>query len=148
MNDLVINKIQSIQRCVARAREEYHSDPERFHTDYTKQDAAILNILRACEQTIDLANYLIKKQKLGIPSSSGESFELLRQKFIIDASLAEKLKKMVHFRNTVIHHYQQTDVSIVEEVIISGLDDLIQFGDRILTFLQGSAPDPQEILPR
>jgi uncharacterized protein YutE (UPF0331/DUF86 family) len=139
MNDLVINKIQSIQRCATRAREEYQSDPEGFKTNFTKQDAAILNILRACEQAIDLANYMIKKNKLGIPTSSGESFELLRQKFVIDATLAEKLKKMVHFRNTIIHQYQQTDVSIVEAVIISGLDDLIQFGDRILEFNPDSA---------
>ncbi len=27
MNDVVINKMQSIQRCVARAREEYEKDP-------------------------------------------------------------------------------------------------------------------------
>ena len=97
MNDLVINKIQSIQRCVVRAREEYGSDPEGFAADYTRQDAAILNILRACEQAIDLANYVIKKHKLGIPTASAESFELLRQKSIIEAHLAEKLKKMVRF---------------------------------------------------
>jgi uncharacterized protein YutE (UPF0331/DUF86 family) len=139
MNDLVINKIQSMQRCVARARDEYGSDPEGFETNYTKQDAAILNILRACEQTIDLANYLIKKEKLGIPTSSTESFDLLRQKFIIDAKLAEKLKKMVHFRNIVIHQYQQTDVSIVTAVIKSGLNDLIQFGDRIMEFIKDPA---------
>ena len=112
---------------------------EGFEANYTRQDAAILNILRACEQAIDLANYVIKKHKLGIPTASAESFELLRQKSIIEAHLAEKLKKMVHFRNTVIHQYQQTDVSIVEAVIISGLDDLIQFGDRILTFLREPA---------
>lgn len=55
MNDLVINKIQSIQRCIQRAREEYGSDPEGFDTNYTKQDAAILNVVQACEQAIDLA---------------------------------------------------------------------------------------------
>jgi hypothetical protein len=48
MNDVAINKIQSIQRCVQRAREEFRSDPEGFDADYTLQDAAILNVLRAC----------------------------------------------------------------------------------------------------
>jgi len=139
MNDIVINKIQSIQRCVERAREEYGPDPEGFGADYTKQDAALLNILRACEQAIDLANHIIKSRKMGIPTSSAESFDLLRQKFIIDTALAEKLKKMVHFRNTVIHQYQQMDMEIVKSVIVSGLDDLIQFGDRIVEFVNGLA---------
>jgi uncharacterized protein YutE (UPF0331/DUF86 family) len=143
MNDLVANKIQSIQRCVGRAREEYGSDPDGFASNFTQQDAALLNVLRACEQAIDLANHLIKKYKMGIPTSSPESFDLLRQKFIIDMTLSEKLKNMVHFRNTIIHQYQRTDLSIVKTVIISGLDDLIQFGDRVLEFIN-RAPEVEE----
>ena len=85
MNDIIINKIQSIQRCVQRAREEYESDPDGFDTSFTRQDAAILNVLRACEQAIDLANHVIRKHKMGIPSSSTESFDLLRRKSVIDA---------------------------------------------------------------
>jgi uncharacterized protein YutE (UPF0331/DUF86 family) len=138
MNDIIINKIQSIQRCIQRAREEYASDPDGFDTNYTKQDAAILNVLRACEQAIDLANYVIRQHKLDIPTASTESFDLLRQKFIIDAPLAETLKKMVHFRNTVIHQYRQTNLSIVKAVILSDLDDLLQFGDRIMEFTDGA----------
>lgn len=137
MNDLIINKIQSIQRCVGRAREEYHADPIGFDTDYTRQDAAILNVLRACEQTIDLANHLIRTQRLGIPTSSAESFDLLHAGTVIDQPLASNLKNMVHFRNTIIHTYQRMDLDIVKEVILSGLDDLIIFSDRILSFSNG-----------
>ena len=55
MKDVALNKIQSIQRCVQRAREEYAADPDSFDTNFTRQDAAVLNVLRACEQSIDLA---------------------------------------------------------------------------------------------
>jgi uncharacterized protein YutE (UPF0331/DUF86 family) len=144
MNDLVINKIQSIQRCVGRARKIYRSDSMGFKINEMKQDAAIFNILRACEQAIDLANYLIREHKLGIPTSSAESFELLRQNQIIKADLSEKLKKMVHFRNVVMHQYQQTDADIVEQIIISALDDFIRLGDRVLEFLQGSGADSRK----
>ncbi|MDI6740928.1 MAG: DUF86 domain-containing protein, partial [Candidatus Edwardsbacteria bacterium] len=85
----------------------------------------------------DLANHIIKIRKMGIPTSSAESFDLLRQKFIIDAALSEKLKKMVHFRNIVIHQYQRIDLEIVKSIVVSGLDDLIQFGDRIVKFVNG-----------
>jgi uncharacterized protein YutE (UPF0331/DUF86 family) len=132
MNDVLINKIQSIQRCVARAREEYRSDPVGFDTDFTRQDAAVLNVLRACEQALDLANHIIKIRKLGIPTSSAESFDLLRKKSIIDQALSEKLINMVHFRNIIIHQYKDMDLEIVKSVIDVGLDDLILFGDLIL----------------
>lgn len=137
MNDIIINKIQSIQRCVERAREEYYRDPENFETDYTTQDAAILNILRACELAIDLANHVIKFHKMGIPTSSAESFELLQKKSVIDAALAEKLKNMAQFRNIVIHDYQRVKIEIVKSVIKQDLDDLIHFTDKIMEFASG-----------
>ena len=74
MNDVVTNKAASIQRCVKRAREELAA-AEDFDSDYTRQDAAILNIARACEQTIDLANHVVRTKKLGVPTDSGESFD-------------------------------------------------------------------------
>jgi uncharacterized protein YutE (UPF0331/DUF86 family) len=76
---------------------------------------------------------------MGIPTSSAESFDLLRQKYVIDTRISEKLKNMIHFRNTIIHQYQKMDVDIVKSVIMSDLDDLIQFGDRIMEFLNGPA---------
>jgi uncharacterized protein YutE (UPF0331/DUF86 family) len=138
MNDIVINKIQSIQRCIERARQEYQADSDGFAANYTAQDAAVLNVLRACEQAIDLANHLIQTHKMGIPTSSAESFDLLRQKSVIDLALSEKLKQMVHFRNTVVHQYEHMDLEIVKSVIVSGLDDLIQFGDRVLKFINNA----------
>jgi uncharacterized protein YutE (UPF0331/DUF86 family) len=135
MKDIVINKIQSIQRCVERAREEYQGDPAGFDTNYSRQDAAILNVIRACEQAIDLANHIIKTHKLGIPTSSAESFDLLEKKQVVDQRLSKTLKNMVHFRNTVIHTYQRTNLAIVKAVILSELDDLILFGDCVLEFI-------------
>lgn len=132
MNDIIINKVQSIQRCIARAREEYYKDPDSFAENYTLQDAAILNVLRACEQSIDLANHLVQVYQLGIPVASAQSFELLQAKGIIESALAEKLKHMVRFRNIVIHQYQRADIEIVQQIIVSGLDDLITFGDRVM----------------
>lgn len=135
MNDIVINKIQSIQRCVERARQEYRSDPDGFAANHTLQDAAVLNVLRPCEQAIDLANHVIHTHKMGIPTASTESFDLLRVKQVIDMALSEKLKQMVHFCNIVIHQYQRVDIEIVASVIVSGLDDLVQFGDRVKEFI-------------
>jgi len=131
MNDILINKIQSIQRCVQRAREEYQADRDSFATNYTRQDAALLNVMRACETAIDLANYVIRADKLGIPVSSADSFKLLQTARIIDVRLAERMEKMVGFRNTIVHQYTKINIHIVEAVITTELDELIAFADRI-----------------
>lgn len=131
MNDIIINKIQSIHRCIERAKEEYTASKENFEKSVSNQDAAVLNILRACEQAIDLANHIIKIRKLGIPTSSTESFELLAKKHIIPPQLYDKLKQMVGFRNKAIHEYQGLEIKIVIDIINTKLDDLITFTEII-----------------
>jgi len=132
MNDIIINKIQSIQRCVKRAKDEYENAGNGFDSDYTRQDAAILNVIRACEQTIDLANHLIKIKKIGIPNSSSESFEILVKNSIIPLNLGDSLKEMVGFRNKVTHEYQRIDSSLVKNVIKKDMNDLLLFTEKIL----------------
>ena len=45
-DDVLVNKAATIERCVARAREEYEADPATFAAHFTRQDAAVLNVER------------------------------------------------------------------------------------------------------
>lgn len=135
MKDIIVNKVQSIQRCIRRARDELELAGTGFREDYTRQDAAILNITRACEQAIDLANHIIRTHKMGIPTSSRESFALLERQGVIPNDLTAKLRKMIGFRNIAVHQYQQLNIDILIEIIRSGLDDLIAFTDAIMGFI-------------
>ena len=135
MKDIIVNKVQSIQRCIRRARDELELAGTGFREDYTRQDAAILNITRACEQAIDLANHIIRTHKMGIPTSSRESFDLLERQGVIPNDLAAKLRKMIGFRNTAVHQYQQLNIDIVIKIIRSGLDEFIAFTDAIMGFI-------------
>ena len=135
-NDVIINKTQSIHRCILRVREEYRDGLNNFNTDFSRQDAAILNIIRACETAIDLANYIIKNYKFGIPKNSSNSFELLFDNKIISESLYKKMKSMVGFRNIVVHEYQRIEIDIVTAVIKDGLNDILKYTDKIVEFLE------------
>lgn len=139
MNDVVINKIQSIQRCVRRAREEYRKDPGGFAGDYTLQDAAILNIVRACETAIDLANHAIRVRKLGVPVSTADAFELLKAEHVIDSQMADRMKKMVGFRNTVVHQYMKIDIVIVEAVVVTEWDGLLAFAETVREYVSSAS---------
>lgn len=132
MNDVILNKIHSIQRCLKRAREEYTRAGDTFATDYTRQDAAILNVTRSCEQAIDLANHVIRLKQFGVPGDSGQSFDILAENGVIPVDLAASLKKMTGFRNIAIHEYQSINLTIVEAVITDRSEDLIRFTERIL----------------
>lgn len=107
LDDVLFNKAATIERCVARAREEYLRDPASFATDFTHQDAAPpLNIQRAYEAAQDMGQHLIRRERLGVPQSARDVFALLAQSQRIDPALADTLKRMVGFRNIAVHDYQ------------------------------------------
>lgn len=131
-DDVLINKVATIERCVARVREEYHSDPATFATNFTRQDAAILNIQRACEAALDMGHYLIRRERLGVPQSARDVFTLLANAGWISTSLAESLKRMVGFRNIAVHDYQTLQLPIMVSIIEKHLDEFLQYSQTIL----------------
>lgn len=131
MNDVVLNKISVIERCIKRIKEEYDNNPENLK-NYTKQDSIILNIQRACEASIDLAMHIISERKFGIPQNSRDAFEILFNNKIIDENLMRELKSMVGFRNIAVHDYQTVNLDIVKAVIENHIDDLKKFSSLIL----------------
>lgn len=133
MNDIVLNKKESIERCIRQIR-TYYAFPSDlpFEEDYLKQDAIALNMQRACEQCIDLANHTIRVRKLGLPKESKESFRILGENRIIPKDLAARLERMVGFRNVLVHEYQRLDIGLMIEVIENRLDDLLLFVDCIV----------------
>ena len=132
VNDVLINKSATIERCIKRAREEYNKDPASFEKDYTRQDAAILNIQRACEAALDMAQHLIRTRKLGAPQSSRDAFNLLAQHHMISASQADVMKKMVGFRNIAVHDYQALQIPITIAIIEKHLDDFLDYRAQLL----------------
>ncbi|MDT8448018.1 MAG: DUF86 domain-containing protein [bacterium] len=128
-----MNKAASIQRAIKRARQEVDLAGGDFANDYTRQDAAMLNLLRACESAIDLANHIIRKEKLGLPASSRESFTLLVAAGRIPERMGKSLEKMVAFRNLAVHEYARLEINRVESLIREELGDLADFSRRFLS---------------
>lgn len=140
-DDILINKAATVERCVARARQEYAADPGTFLTNFTRQDAAILNVQRACEAVLDMGQHLVRRERLGVPQSARDVFDLLARGKWIDANLADALKRMVAFRNIAVHEYQHLVVPILVNVITQHLDEFLSFTKVVLTRDKSSQDD-------
>lgn len=126
MNDVILNKTTTIERCLNRIHDVYGSNPENL-SDFTKQDSIVLNIQRACEASIDLAMHVVGRRKLGVPKTSREAFKLLQEADIIEVDLAKTLMNMVGFRNIAVHDYQALDLGILESILNEHINDFKQF---------------------
>ena len=125
-DQVLLAKGESIERCVLRARTALEGSADFTH-DFDAQDIAVVNATRACDACTGMAMRLIKIHKLGLPSTSSDSFILLAQHKIIDQHLAERMTKMVGFRNVAVHADTKIDYDIVASVIRHGLDDVLNF---------------------
>jgi uncharacterized protein YutE (UPF0331/DUF86 family) len=126
-DDVLINKAAAIERAVRRVREEHSGDDRNITANQTRQDAIILNLQRACESSIDAAMHLVRVHRLGVPQETREAFDLLERAQIIDPGLADRLKKMVGFRNIAVHDYQRLSLDIVGQIVARHLDDFLAF---------------------
>lgn len=134
MNEIIIEKKARMERCIKQIK-TYYSEPSRltFEEDFLKQDAIAINLQRVCELAIDIANVAIKEKKLGLPSSSRESFILLFEAGLIDKKSADKLCKMVGFRNVLVHAYRDLDLKLMKKLIEENLlEDLVVFSAEIM----------------
>ena len=130
-DDVVVNKVAVIERCLRRVAEDYHGQPKRLE-NLTVQDAIVLNVQRACEAAIDLAMHVVAQRRLGVPQDARSAFDLLHRESLIDADLARRMKAMVGFRNIAVHDYQQMHVVILQRILAERLGDLTEFGQRVL----------------
>jgi uncharacterized protein YutE (UPF0331/DUF86 family) len=125
-DDTLLNKCAIIERCLQRIEPDYIGFEDQIESDFMRQDAIVLNIQRACEASIDLAMHVVRCRKLGLPRESRGAFELLRTSELMDHSLAEKMMKMVGFRNLAVHNYQSINLEIVHSIITKHLDGFRQ----------------------
>ncbi|MDH5320774.1 MAG: DUF86 domain-containing protein [Nitrospira sp.] len=131
-DDVIVNKAASIERCLQRIQDEYEGDRQNLVANQTKQDAIILNLQRACETAIDLAMYVVSRRKLGVPQDSREAFALLQAGSILSADLAQRMQRMVGFRNVAIHEYTRLNLEVIHSIITKQLDDFRTFSSTIV----------------
>lgn len=131
-NDAVIlNKYETIERCINRINDEYNETPANLN-DYTKNDCIVLNLQRACQAVIDIAMYIVSSERLGIPHTNKDAFEMLFLNNYINEKTFKDMKGMIGFRNIAVHTYQEIDDQILQDVIENHLTDLCDFARQML----------------
>jgi len=124
-DNVVLNKAAIIERSLNRMREEYRFDPEL--QNYTHIDAMILNIERACQASIDLAQHIVAENHLGMPQTSADAFILLKKANLVSEKTARAMVSMTGFRNVAIHEYQELELEILHTVAKKEYKSLILF---------------------
>lgn len=81
----------------------------------------------AIQAALDVASHIVSDERLGEPRTNRELFDFLERGGWIAPDLAETLRRMVGFRNVLVHGYDAVDLDVVEDIMRSRLGDLRTF---------------------
>lgn len=127
MDEVLLGKAAIVERCLKRIGEEYVGHEDELASNFSRQDAIVLNVQRACEACIDAAMHLVRINRLGIPTESRQAFDMLVKSGCLDAELGRQLVAMVGFRNVAVHNYRELDIDVLRGILTERLVDLRAF---------------------
>ena len=125
---LLESYVQHLQGYRARSRDEVRSDISLTWAIEHGLQLSIQCVLNVC-------HYLVADLALGVPVTSQEAIELLRDTGVFPATFADTLVQMARFRNLLVHVYAQVDIERVYDHVQNHLDDFGQFAQHGLRFL-------------
>jgi uncharacterized protein YutE (UPF0331/DUF86 family) len=131
-DEVLLSKAESIERCLRRVRDTHVGREAALDHDLDQQDIVVLNLQRACEQAIDMANRMIELRRLRYPKDSADSFAILAGAGLLDPGTADAMARMVGFRDVAVHAYRDLDLAVVRAIVEHRLGDLLAFSKAML----------------
>ena len=135
MDDVVVRKLDTINRCLDRVRKNTPVSLEVLLENYECQDVIVLNLERAVQACVDIGLHIFSLRNEPVPDSMKGTFDALRRMKVIDAETAESMKGAVGFRNVAVHAYQEINYAIVWSICTKHLDDFRAFARQVLAAL-------------
>lgn len=134
--DVVLNKLESLRRCLQRIEDKAPVSPDLLVEDYDLQDIIVLNLERSVQMCVDIGLHIVSDLEVPVPETMASTFEILEQANCLDSAVAERMIKAVGFRNTAVHAYQAIDWLIVYRIITEHLDDFREYARQILNVIE------------
>jgi uncharacterized protein YutE (UPF0331/DUF86 family) len=99
--------------------------------DVDLQDIIVFNLSRAVQACVDIGAHLLVDTLQSPPSTMGDTFTGLAATGLIDADLAQRLRRAVGFRNLAVHAYEAIDWAQVHILAGEPLRDFEDFARSI-----------------
>jgi uncharacterized protein YutE (UPF0331/DUF86 family) len=130
--DVIYSKINIVKNCIIAIEkiQKQEKDP------VFQQGLYELNLQRAIQACIDMANVILAKEGLGLPNSYRQSFEILLKHQIISQLLTKKMISMVGFRNISVHDYSEIKTEIVLSIVENHIKDFEEFYTIIYNYVK------------
>jgi uncharacterized protein YutE (UPF0331/DUF86 family) len=122
---LIRKRLAFVQECVAEIRR--HADIAALERDPVQRRFVEHTLQIAIQAMLDVAFAVSADLVLGEPADNRQVFDRLAEAGWLTPELRDTCRRMVAFRNVVVHRYLQVDVRIVRSIVERDLKDLLAF---------------------
>ncbi len=115
-----------------------NQDKAEFISNFILTNATERLLQLAIESCINIGNRILSLEQFSKPIKSPETyadiFIELNKIRVIDADFAENLKRMVKFRNRLVHIYWETDQNEIYDYLHNNIEDFPKFISKVLEY--------------
>jgi len=137
----ILNNLRGYREKLDQLAEFSEAD---FLRDFTKVESAKHLLQNSIESCLDIAHHFIADGGYRNPEDSYDAFVVLNEEKILPGDFMPTLRKMVSFRNRVVHIYWDVDDEAVYRVVQEDLNDFDRFAALIADYLDRRAADSKE----
>ncbi|MCM8804997.1 MAG: DUF86 domain-containing protein [Candidatus Omnitrophica bacterium] len=124
--DIIIKRLERLEESIRRLKSKKNISLDEFKSSWELQDIILKEFEIGIECIIDIGSYIIAEKGWKSPEKSSDIPDILKEKGIITSEYKEILKKMIAFRNIIVHEYLYIDLEKLYENL-NRVEDLKEF---------------------
>jgi uncharacterized protein YutE (UPF0331/DUF86 family) len=133
---LILRKLTELDTYLTQIKEYRYISAEEYRADWKKQRIIDRTLQLMIELCVDVANHIISEKALPVPTSYGNTFEILERSKLMSDKLANTMVQMAKFRNILVHQYTEIDAAIVVNILRNHLDDFNLFRNEAVNIVK------------
>jgi len=135
INGVILSKLQTMEEMLGELRTLGRIKKSQLEKDWTIRRAIERNLQVLSEIVIDVCQRLISMADQSPAATGVEAVE--RCVKLGALASVEPYRKMIQFRNFVVHRYERMDVAILVDIVNNRLGDFDLFREEILNYVSG-----------
>jgi uncharacterized protein YutE (UPF0331/DUF86 family) len=133
---LIMRKLADLETYINQMQEYSTITVKEYSKDWKIQRIVERTLQMMIELCVDIINHVIADKKYRVPTSYGDTFQVLEEEGLISDEQCNTMKKMAQFRNIIIHHYDKVDETIVVNILRQNLKDFLEYRDSIIKIIK------------
>jgi uncharacterized protein YutE (UPF0331/DUF86 family) len=132
INGVITGKLQSLDETLNELSSVGEVSSAQLNSDWRTRRAIERDLQILVEIVVDVCQRIISLAGQTPPESGVDAIERCIQLGVLSDN--EAYRKMVRFRNLIVHRYEYIDVAILVDIANNRLDDLRSFRDEVLRY--------------